>query len=378
MHPREDNILLVTRNEGDGAQLTQRAFVIQHPNESRLDTYDLLGLDKTQGADVPAVVWKLMQHDLRAYSVVILDRDFPSGTADGLLARLSPDTTCIVATSNTDMKSSLDALSQKASGSSPSFDTKNSLNELMALVNPAGDARQRVLLSERLASIGLAVASVAHESRNALQRIQTHLDLLRVNEGTPEQRLKDLRSIEEANHCLWNLFQELQEFSAPMHLAREPASLGKVIQDGWASLQGREGWTDAELTLDVSDGECWIDPVRMEQVFRNLMENALDACHDKTLLHIATTDAHWKGRRAQKITVRDNGPGVANDGIQQAFEPFYTTKSKGTGLGLSICRRIVEAHDGWIEIEPPATGGTSFLIVLPIDAPDKDSRDRSK
>ena len=104
-----------------------------------------------------------------------------------------------------------------------------------------------------------------------------------------------------------------------------------------------------------------VDPSRLEQVFRNVLENSLAACRDPVEITIGCAPAEIDGHPALRVAVRDDGP----EQRQRLFEPFFTTKTKGTGLGLSIAKRIVEAHGGRIAVGEGGGPGTEILLTLP-------------
>ena len=112
-----------------------------------------------------------------------------------------------------------------------------------------------------------------------------------------------------------------------------------------------------------------VDPSRLEQVFRNILENSLAACRDPVEITIRCTPAEIDGHPALRVAVRDHGPGLGPEQRQRLFEPFYTTKTKGTGLGLSIAKRIVEAHGGRIAVGEGGGPGAEILLTLPRGAP---------
>jgi signal transduction histidine kinase len=115
-----------------------------------------------------------------------------------------------------------------------------------------------------------------------------------------------------------------------------------------------------------------VDPFRLEQVFRNVFENALAACRDPVEITVSCAPASLDGQPALRVAVRDNGPGLSAEQRQRIFEPFFTTKTKGTGLGMAIARRIVEAHGGQIGVGDPvaATGrGAEIVVTLPREHP---------
>ena len=110
---------------------------------------------------------------------------------------------------------------------------------------------------------------------------------------------------------------------------------------------------------------CTLDAFRIEQVFRNLIENSLSACPDPVEIAIQCEDVRLNDAPAVCVSVRDNGPGLTDEQKKRIFEAFFTTKAKGTGLGMAIALRIVEAHRGTILAGNGRCGGAEFLMTLP-------------
>jgi len=127
----------------------------------------------------------------------------------------------------------------------------------------------------------------------------------------------------------------------------------------------REG-RDAVLREECPgvDLHCAVDPFRLDQVFRNILENALAACRDPVRITVQCQATDLDGRPALRVSVRDNGPGLTPEQRQRIFEPFFTTKTKGTGLGMPIAKRLVEAHGGQIAVGAEGTGA-EILLILP-------------
>ena len=121
--------------------------------------------------------------------------------------------------------------------------------------------------------------------------------------------------------------------------------------------------------VDDVDLRCLADPFRLEQIFRNILDNSLAACSPPAVIEIRAETAEFDGQPALRIAVRDNGPGIGPEQRPKVFDPFYTTKVKGTGLGMAIARRIVEAHGGRIGIGDGDGPGATFLITLPKGPP---------
>ncbi|MEO1616340.1 MAG: ATP-binding protein [Planctomycetota bacterium] len=230
-------------------------------------------------------------------------------------------------------------------------------------VSDVTEAQNRALQAERLAAIGETMTGLAHESRNALQRIQAATEMLLLEVEDNEHALKDVRAIQRANSDLKCLLDEVRSFAAPIHLRYESASLNSIWRRVWSDLTLKRTGRVIELREDVdSELIAEVDVLRMEQVFRNLFENAISASEDPVKILIG---GETDGNQAS-VSLEDNGPGLTTEQQRKLFEPFYTTKQTGTGLGLAICQRIVEAHHGKIEAQSLDEGGARFQIALPL------------
>jgi hypothetical protein len=104
-----------------------------------------------------------------------------------------------------------------------------------------------------------------------------------------------------------------------------------------------------------------VDGRQIEQVFLNLLLNACQAVGGKGRVGLQTAES----AQSVEVTIRDTGPGIPAERMEQIFRPFFTTRAQGTGLGLAICKRIVEAHHGRIDVSSPPDGGARFTVVLP-------------
>lgn len=248
------------------------------------------------------------------------------------------------------------------------------------------DLVQRQLLqSERLAAIGQMVTGLAHESRNALQRAQAFLDMLSLDlEDQPEQ-LHLARRATAALQQLHRLYEEVRGYAAPIHLEFRECRISGIWRKEWDHLQeARQGKNilvkelpqvspppEQTLVEDPADGCpdgtgcCEVDIHRLEQVFRNILENAIHACGDEGLVEISCNPTTWNQEPALEIVIADNGCGLTEAAASHIFEPFFTTKQKGTGLGMAIVHRIVTAHGGEITAHPRSPRGSEIRLVLP-------------
>jgi PAS domain S-box-containing protein len=225
---------------------------------------------------------------------------------------------------------------------------------------------RRMMQRERLAAIGETVTALAHESRNALQRMQSCLTLMRRREGGALDALID--DMQTAQNQLQTLYNEFRQYASPMELDRNTVDLKQLFMTVWRRL--RLKWRLKHLRLSMNDGseidtriEC--DQARLGQVLRNLLENAIDASPDGARIELAFANSDIDGHPALQFIVKDYGAGIPEDKRQQVFELMYTTKREGTGMGLAIARRIVSAHDGIIMIEPDNPKGTEISVTLP-------------
>jgi PAS domain S-box-containing protein len=233
------------------------------------------------------------------------------------------------------------------------------------------EAQARAVQAERLAAIGQMVTGLAHESRNALQRSQACLEMLTLVVRDQPQALDLIDRIQKAQDHLHHLFQDVRSYAAPIRLERTWCDLRSVWRDAWGQLESTCNDKQAILR-EFSNGvdlHCAADPFRMEQVFRNILDNALAAGTVPVVVDISAESATLEGRPALAIGVRDNGPGIGVEQRPKVFEPFFTTKAKGTGLGLAIARRIVEAHGGRITLADGEEPGAVFLVTLPKGSP---------
>ncbi len=224
-------------------------------------------------------------------------------------------------------------------------------------------AEQAAKQSQRLAAIGETVAGLAHESRNALHRIQTSVEILQLDIPPDSELRVEVDCIGRAAVELHNALEEVRQYAAPIQLHIESTRLPEVWRRVWRYLSSSRQGRDVDLIEMQCDCDCPvdIDVLKIEQLFRNLFENALAACSDPVRIHL---HCRFDGPDWVLFDLQDNGPGLTPEQRERMFEPFYTTKTRGTGLGLSIAKRIVEAHSGEIHVADPRGHGARFIVRL--------------
>ncbi|MFO0947972.1 MAG: PAS domain S-box protein [Planctomycetota bacterium] len=227
-------------------------------------------------------------------------------------------------------------------------------------------AQKSLLRAERLSAIGEVFTGLAHESRNVLQRSQACIELLAHRVKDRPDALSLIDRLQKAQDHLHHLYEEVRSYAAPLKLAIQDTDLASLLIDTWDELAVERELRDA--TLKVEEGVpppiFPVDPFRMAQVLRNILENALSASPDPLVVEISFRQVTLEGLPALAISISDNGPGFTAESMTRVFDPFYTTKTKGTGLGMAIAKRIIEAHGGKISAQNRATGGAEFSIVL--------------
>lgn len=251
------------------------------------------------------------------------------------------------------------------------------LSELQAKnVQLAAMAERNALLheelsaQERLAVAGQLTATFAHEVGTPLNLVAGHLQLLEAQKNLPEKTRERLGVIHAQIQRVGDIVRRMLDLTRRPQLNRVPQAFSDLLSDLqhlWTPTLAAHGVTvDAGVPVD-----CCLDVDRkqMEQLFLNLMNNAVDAMPEGGTVQITAMPAEETspGGIWWELRFRDSGQGIPADLLGQVFRPMFTTKAegKGTGLGLSICREIVRSHGGDIRIESHEGSGTCVVFTLP-------------
>lgn len=227
--------------------------------------------------------------------------------------------------------------------------------------------QKTLVQSEKLAAIGQLSAGVAHELNNPLTIVIGLSELLLEDPNQSESQKKDLQQVkEQAERCrriILNLLQFAQKNESEKASTQINSILDKTIELFKFNLQK----TEVELVKEFDDKlpEIEINPYQMQQVFLNIMNNALYAIKDRPQPRLSFK-TRMNGNNIA-ISFTDNGSGIAENMVSRIFDPFFTTKEvgKGTGLGLSISYGIVKEHGGDIHVQSAEGKGATFTIELP-------------
>jgi PAS domain S-box-containing protein len=224
-------------------------------------------------------------------------------------------------------------------------------------------AQERLLLSERLAVIGRLSAHLAHEIRNPLTTIGLYVRAIEKHwDGGDLNRRKLEVALDEVGH-LEEILNAVLDFARPRSPVFGECDLAALLEDIHRAIAQEAESLDVRTDVSCEPGIAFrADSAQMRQVLLNLTRNALQVMTEGGYLRIV---GQRKGDRLV-IRVTDTGPGISEENLERIFEPFFTTQVKGSGLGLAICRKIVEDHEGRIEVQSALGRGTTFTVTQPL------------
>ncbi len=229
------------------------------------------------------------------------------------------------------------------------------------------EAQRQLVRQERLAAIGQTMTGLAHESRNAFQRSQAALETLSLELEDRPVAVQLIERIQRAHDHLLHLYEEVLQFARPVRLELHQIHVEQLVQQTWDHLLTLSAAKQLRLAIQGSAPPISADPFAVEQILRNVLENAIHASDPEAVVEI-TVEPTWIGHlAATRIVIRDFGKGIPKAYLERIFEPFFTTRSRGTGLGLPIARRLAEGHGGSLELRS-AEPGTVAEITLPLTA----------
>jgi len=257
-------------------------------------------------------------------------------------------------------------------------DNKKELRDHIASLEKANkelqQAQDEIIRSEKLASVGRLAAGIAHEIGNPIGIILGYLDLLRSGDTGEEEKKDFLGRIESEISRVNQIIKDLLDFSRPSSGERVETHVHEALQNTVSMLAPQPMMEDirSRLTLTAPNDVVLANPNRLQQVFLNILLNAVDALAEMQQAgkkKILTIGSENSGEHI-RLTFADSGPGIEPRELAHIFDPFYTTKEpgRGTGLGLSVCYRIVESLGGTIRAESALGRGTEIIVSLPLAA----------
>jgi two-component system NtrC family sensor kinase len=241
-------------------------------------------------------------------------------------------------------------------------------------------AQAETARGEKLASVGLLAAGIAHELNNPLTGILTFSHLIRkkLPDGSEEAEDLDL-VIQETKRCA-TIIRRLLDFAREKTQEKKFADINRLIEDTAHLIEWPAHLHDIAISMDLDPDlpQVWVDEDLISQVIMNMLTNAQHAIEEKGSITIRSRlnpkaispEKDAKPVPMVEIAIIDTGCGIPVENLQRIFDPFFTTKEvgEGTGLGLSISYGIITAHGGTIEVESTVGVGTTFRIYLPVEA----------
>jgi signal transduction histidine kinase len=241
------------------------------------------------------------------------------------------------------------------------------------------ELEQRLRQTEKIATIGLFAAEIAHELGTPLNVIAARARTLAKKSGSPEAVQKNADIISQQTARITRIIQQTLDHArhtvgAP---GLAPVRLDELAQSTLALYEGKLAAASIQSSLTAGDALPPVmgDPDRLQQVLINLVNNAIEAMPGGGALRVATSVVTRRRPGLENapeqayavIEVADTGVGIPPDQRDKIFEPFYTLRRSegGTGLGLAVCYSIVKDHDGWIAIDDAPGGGAVFAVYLP-------------
>lgn len=217
--------------------------------------------------------------------------------------------------------------------------------------------------SRKLAALGRLSAGIAHEVKNPLNATMIHLELLKMQLRDAPEALEHVQVIAAQLRRLDEVVQGFLKFIRPEELKLQPTPLEPLLQELLPIVKAEAGKSHVEVRVDVPDGvpPVLADPGMLQQVFLNLALNACQAMPHGGRFRISA-GSRSDGR--VDVFFEDTGTGIAPEHLEKIFNLYFTTKAYGTGIGLSMVYRIVQLHDGEIQVESVQGKGTTFTVTL--------------
>ncbi len=244
------------------------------------------------------------------------------------------------------------------------------------------ESRTHLERHEKLASLGVLAAGVAHEIRNPLTAIKVRLFSLKRSVSDAASARDDVQVISDEINRLERIVGDFLQFARPPELERQMICVESLVADVGNFLAPQLAKKSVRLIQEPVP-RAWVlaDPSKMKQALLNLVQNAGQSIEGEGTVTLRVVLARQtlfgSSSDVAIIEVADTGKGMPPEVVRRLFDPFFTTKEDGTGLGLPIAARIVELHGGVIEYDTQPQCGTTFRIVLPRATNDEESSPNS-
>ncbi len=250
-----------------------------------------------------------------------------------------------------------------------------SFNSMVDRLSEANDELQQCHYQQmervdRLASVGEMSAGIAHEIKNPLAAISGAISVLYDGFDKEDPRREVISKVLEQIARLDKAATDLLFFGRPGKPSFEFVDTNDLLNKTMFFVsqhpEAKNVHQNKEFTRHLPP--VWVDAKQLQQVFFNIIINAIQAMKDGGTLLLQTDLIDDQGKQVVRVMVGDSGPGIKPEVLDKIFTPFFTTKTQGTGLGLAICRQLIEQQGGTIEIKSRVGEGSRVLINLPVSA----------
>ncbi len=232
-------------------------------------------------------------------------------------------------------------------------------------------ANQKLIQAEKLASIGRISAGIAHEIRNPLTSVKLNIQKLMQSDNLDDIEREHLNLSQEGIKHMEKSIKDLLDFTRASELELARFSIEQILEESVKTLADSLALKKVTLKREFQDElpQVLVDGDKLRQVFLNILRNAYEAVDEGGEIAISLSLLKERSGKIIKVVISDNGCGIPNKERDVIFELFYTTKTTGIGLGLAIARKIIEQHNGSIQLSESAEKGTSFEILIPVEEP---------
>lgn len=241
--------------------------------------------------------------------------------------------------------------------------------KISEIKNELRNTYERLVHSEKLASIGTLLAGLSHEINNPIGTIISRCDCLILEakeRNLPSEVIEDLKIIKFHANRISNLIYTLLNFSRIPSDERKECNINEIIENALVLVEPQFKKEGIKITKRLMFGlpKVLANEIQLQQVFLNVLNNAREAISKEGSILIES-QAPLHDEKFVKVIISDNGIGIPKENIKRIYEPFFTTKKSGTGLGLFLSYNIIRTHGGEMEIKSEEGKGTTVLIKIP-------------
>ena len=233
------------------------------------------------------------------------------------------------------------------------------------------ETEAQLIQMEKMASIGILAAGIAHEINNPLSFLISNLEFMQdlarnihketdLNEAKASQILPVLQEAKEGVLRIKRIVQDMRTFSRKSESEKVKLNVNQMLDSTLTIIWNEIKYKAAVIKDYQAQAMVEGDPAQLTQVFLNILINASQALEDKGTIRLST----FEGAGLVCVKISDTGKGIAKEVLPRIFDPFFSTK-KSTGLGLSVSYNIIRQHKGDIKVESEVDKGTTFIVELP-------------